>query len=79
VRTSADLWLASPAIPAAHRPPLKQLKTAVLNLAFDASQAVTQIVHRRRKSRAWREDLPSNVGLDHLAETGYPPFVPRGN
>ena len=79
MRTSADLWLASPPIPAAHRPPLKQLMTAVLNLVFDASQAVTQLLHRRRRSRAWREDLPSNVGLDHLAETGFPPFVPRGN
>jgi len=76
---SADLWLAAPPIPAAHRSPLKKLMTAVLNLVFDASQAATRLVRRRRRSRAWRQDLPSNIGLDHLAETGFPPFVPRGS
>jgi hypothetical protein len=53
--------------------------TAVLNLAFDASQAVQQVFRGYRKTRAWQDDLPWDVGPDHLAETGYPPFVPRGN
>jgi hypothetical protein len=53
--------------------------TAVLNFAFDAAEGVRQVVRSRRKRRAWREDLPWNVGLDHLAEQAYPPFVPRGN
>ncbi len=79
MRTSADLWLASPAIPAPHRTPLKRLVTAAVNLAFDASQALQQAVRSRGKPRQVREDLPWNVGLDHLGETGYPPFVPRGN
>jgi len=80
MRTSADLWIASPATSAPHRPPLTKLMKAVLNLAFDASQAMLQIVRSsRRKTRGVREDLPWNVGLDHLGETGFPPFVPRGN
>jgi hypothetical protein len=79
VGASADLWPASPPIPTAHRPPLKKLVTTVLNLAFDASQTLRQVVRRHRRSRVWREDLPWNVGLDHLAETGCLPFVPRGS
>jgi hypothetical protein len=79
MRTPAHLWLASPSIPTARRLPLRKLITTVLNLALDASEAVRQVVRRPGKSPAWREDLPWNVGLDHLAETGYPPFVPRGN
>jgi hypothetical protein len=79
MHTSAGLWLASPSIPAAHRSTRVRLMTAVLNLAFDASQAVRQVRRSRPRRRAWREDLPWNVGLDHLAEQAYPPFVPRGN
>ena len=77
--TSPDLWIASPAIPAPHHPLLKRLMTAVVNVTFDATEALQHVVRSRGTGRHVRRDLPWNVGLDHLGETGYPPFVPRGN
>jgi hypothetical protein len=89
MRTSADLLLASPSIPATHRRTLKRLMIAVLDLALDAAKDVRQAVRIRRKPLTWREDLPWDVGLDHLAEQAFdagmnhlakqafPPWIPR--
>jgi hypothetical protein len=51
--------------------------TAVLNFALEAAENVRQAVHNRRKRRAWRDDLPWDVGMDHLAEQALPSWIQR--
>jgi hypothetical protein len=77
MRTSADLSLSSPTITAAQRSSLERAIVAVLDHAIDAAESVQQAILSRRKRRAWRQDLPWNVGMDHLAETGCPPWIHR--
>jgi hypothetical protein len=77
MRTSADLLLASPSIPVTHRRTLKRLMIAVLDFALDAAEDVRQTIRIRRKHRAWRQDLPWNVGMDHLAEQALHPWIQR--
>jgi len=84
MRTSADLLLTQPSIPAAPRA-LRRLMTVVLNLPFDAAEGVRQAVRARPRQPAWREDLPWGVGtdrlveqaMDHLAKQAFPPWIPR--
>jgi hypothetical protein len=74
---SADLSLSTPTLPAAQRSALEKLIVAVLDHAIDADEGVRHALLNRRKRRAWRQDLPWNVGMDHLAETGCPPWIHR--
>ena len=76
--TSADLWLSTPTLPATQRSALEKLIVAVLDRAIDTAEGIRQALLSRRKRRAWRQDLPWDVGMDRLAETGHPPWVPRG-
>jgi hypothetical protein len=48
MRTSADLLLPPPSIPAPRCRTLRRLMTAVLNFALEAAENVRQAVHNRR-------------------------------
>ena len=77
MRNSAQLSLASPAVSARRR---GVLGTAIIT-AFVAARAAFDGVRRvaagRRPSRARRQDLPWDVGLDRLAEQAFPPWIYR--
>jgi hypothetical protein len=74
---SADLSLSTPTLPAAQHSTLEKLIVAVLDRTIDSAEGIRQVFANRRKRRAWRQDLPWNVGMDHLAETGCPPWIHR--
>jgi hypothetical protein len=75
--TTANLSLSSPTVPASQLSALERAIIALLDHAIDATEGVQQAIVNRRKRRAWRQDLPWNVGMDHLAETGCPPWIHR--
>jgi hypothetical protein len=79
MRPSADFWPVSTSITAAHRRRMRQLIQCAVDLASETFVVLRQAWRSRRAHRTWREDLPWNAGMDHLAETGYTPFIPRGN
>jgi len=79
MRTFAQLSLSSSTIPAAQRSTLERAIAALLDHAIESVEGIRQSLLNRRRRRAWRQDLPWDVGMDHLAETGHPPWVPRGN
>jgi hypothetical protein len=77
VRASADLSLSSPTIPAAQRSALEKLIVAVLDRAIDTAEGIRQALLNRRKHRAWRQDIPWDVGMDRLAEQALPSWIQR--
>ena len=78
MRTSTGLSLVPAPVPLPHPGPLHGLMLAARARLRSVVASVVQPVGDRRKQRAWRQDLPWDVGLDHLAEQASPPWIPRG-
>jgi len=77
MRISAQLSMASPAVPARRRGVLGTAIITAFELARAALDGVRQVVAGRQPSRARHQDLPWDVGLDRLAEQAFPPWIYR--
>jgi len=83
MRTSANLSISSPSISAPSIPApghvsfLTAIAAALLRV-IQVGETVRRVVRGRRKSHAWRQDLPWDVGMDRLAEQAFPTWIPRG-
>jgi hypothetical protein len=77
MHTSSDLALSSPSVPDARRTRLAAVIAALVYGAQEAADVVHRALRGRRRQHAWRDDLPWNVGLDHLAEQAYRPWILR--
>lgn len=78
MRSSTSLTL----FPAPIRLPRHGLlyRTLAAGLAYvlDAAESRLLALQAPRNRRSQRQDLPWDVGLDHLAEQAHPTWVPRG-
>jgi phage terminase large subunit-like protein len=78
MNTSADLSLAAPSVPVPGRAALCRLLAAGIARIQGSAGMVRHAMRHRPARRAWRQDLPWDVGLDRLAEQANPTWVPRG-
>jgi hypothetical protein len=78
MHTSSELALPSRPVPAARRTGSSAVIRALVRAVQMAGAAVTyRVLAGSRRRRAWREDLPSNVGMDQLAKQAYHPWILR--
>jgi len=77
MRASANPSLSSPPIPAPRWRPLTARVTTSVTLARVMIARIRLAIHGRRKRGVWQQDLPWDVGMDHLAETAYRPWILR--
>jgi hypothetical protein len=77
MRTSTNPLLSSAPIPAARWNTLTALVATAVGHARQAFAGVRLAVRGRRKRASWQQDLPWNVGMDHLAEQAYRPWILR--
>lgn len=75
MRTSVDLLLVT--VPVPRRGFLRKLAATVLAWVENAAEAAVRTFRGSRR-RPWRQDLPWNVGMDHLADQANPAWIPRG-
>ena len=78
MRTSTGLSLIPAPMSFPHHGPLHGLALAARAHLRSMVASIDRTAASRRKRRAWRQNLPWDVGLDHLAEQASPPWIPRG-
>lgn len=52
--------------------------SSALAYVLDGAETYLLALRTPRRRRSLRQDLPWDVGLDHLAEQAHPTWVPRG-
>ena len=77
MQTTSDVSLTSPPIPSARWGLPPGLIAALIRGVQAAVGVLGRPLRRVRRRAAWRDDLPWDVGMDHLAEQAYRSWILR--